>query len=177
MELKMIKVYEIPADFETLPASELVAAYNDMAVQIDVREVKKFSDKETAIKRVREMRIICINRNEEEEHKMTESAKAATKVKVAKEPKAPKAPKAESTGVRGRKSEFSGLQLYASKETNTRKVGSFGHASMEIIFANPGISYEEFISKGGRGNDLKWDVEHGNAKAETLLSEILSEAA
>jgi deoxyribonuclease (pyrimidine dimer) len=94
---------------------------------------------------------------------------------VAKKPrvKAPKAPKAESTQPKARRvSAYSGKSLHPAKfaddgsAVNPRREGSHGFNSMQIIISNPGISFEEYISSGGRLNDLAWDIEHGNCRVE-----------
>lgn len=74
---------------------------------------------------------------------------------------------------RGRKSANAGKRLFHTvKENqegaivNPRKAGSHGHKSMAILIAagTDGILYEDFIKQGGRPQDLKWDVSHGNAR-------------
>lgn len=49
---------------------------------------------------------------------------------------------------------------------NPRRQNSHGHRSLQIIIDNPGITTEEFLAKGGRSNDLRWDLAHGNVRAE-----------
>tara|TARA_R100000808_G_C2155393_1_gene167756 strand:+ start:8688 stop:9428 length:741 start_codon:yes stop_codon:yes gene_type:complete len=51
---------------------------------------------------------------------------------------------------------------------NDRRKGSFGWHSMQIVINNPGISYEKFISKGGRTRDLDWDIKRNAIKIETV---------
>lgn len=81
-------------------------------------------------------------------------------------PKA-KADKADGAG-RGRVSQFSSMLLKATVKTNTRREGTHGHKSLGIILAagDKGISYEDYISKGGRLNDLNWDINKDNVTAE-----------
>jgi len=85
---------------------------------------------------------------------------------------APKATKAE--GARRRVSDLTGYTLAPAKfdadgaAINPRKVGSFGHASMGIIVANPGITVDAFLKAGGRMTDLRWDIEHGNVVSTTV---------
>lgn len=75
-------------------------------------------------------------------------------------------PKAEGEK-RGRVSQYSGMLLKATVETNTRREGSHGHKSLGIIMAagKDGILYEDYIKKGGRLNDLVWDVNKDNVEA------------
>lgn len=63
----------------------------------------------------------------------------------------------------GKHSGFAGYRITATKPVNPRRLNTFGWRSMEIVYANPGITYEEYIAKGGRNVDLRWDIEHGNA--------------
>lgn len=68
-----------------------------------------------------------------------------------------------------------GLQMLAAGETpkekgnhyvNPRRAGSHGYRSLQIIIDHPGITTEEYIAKGGRLNDLRWDLAHGNVRTE-----------
>jgi hypothetical protein len=72
------------------------------------------------------------------------------------------APEDTAVGQRGRKSSFAGKTLNANVVGNERRAGSHGFRSLQIVIDNPGISVEDFIAKGGRSNDLKWDVDKGN---------------
>jgi hypothetical protein len=84
---------------------------------------------------------------------------------------------APSTGVRGRKATAAGQRLFPDASLlggdepqtyqNPRRKDSHGYRSLQIIIDNPGITTEEFIAKGGRLNDLRWDIAHGNVKVES----------
>lgn len=76
---------------------------------------------------------------------------------------------------RGRKSPNAGKRLFSTVQmdmageiANPRKAGSHGYKSMAILIAagSDGILYEEYISQGGRPQDLAWDIAHGNARVE-----------
>lgn len=76
------------------------------------------------------------------------------------------------SGRKGRASEFAGKTLVgAVKENqegavvNPRRAGTPGHKSLGLILdaGKAGITYEDFIEKGGRNQDLRWDIAHGNA--------------
>ena len=45
-----------------------------------------------------------------------------------------------------------------AKAMNLRKQGSRGAQSFQIILDNPGIVFEEYIAKGGRVCDIRWDM-------------------
>ena len=68
--------------------------------------------------------------------------------------------KRESTGKRGRPSIFAGKILFTELDFNPRRPGTFGHTSFSIIEKGE-ISYEEYLVKGGRNQDLLWDVGRG----------------
>ncbi len=95
---------------------------------------------------------------------------AATTGATGAKPKAapkPKAEKAEGEG-RGCKSQYTGMILKTSLTTNTRREGTHGHKSLGIILAAgaKGITYEDYLAKGGRLNDLNWDINKDNVTAE-----------
>lgn len=109
------------------------------------------------------------------------NAAAASKSKAAAKAPAKKAgakalaKKAAASG-RGRSSGYTGHMLFhalkpdkeSGKIINPRREGSFGAKSMDILIkaGKDGVSYEDFIKKGGRSNDLAWDIEHGNVTAK-----------
>ena len=47
---------------------------------------------------------------------------------------------------------------------NPRREGTHGHCSYAIVLHSPDnrISYEEYKFKGGRNNDLQWDLDRGH---------------
>jgi hypothetical protein len=80
---------------------------------------------------------------------------------------------------RGRKATAAGLKLYLGENMrsedgpgssftwiNPRRAGSAGFKSLQIIIDTPGILTEDFVKAGGRLNDLRWDLAHGNVRAE-----------
>lgn len=84
---------------------------------------------------------------------------AAAKGKGAKSTERRKGPKPE----RASSGAFAGKKLYSTSKdgTNPRREGSIGFKSHAIVLKNKGITYEDFIAKGGRSGDVRWDVEHG----------------
>ena len=65
---------------------------------------------------------------------------------------------------RGRPSMYAGKTVKPLVAENPRRPGTHGHKSFEILLANPdGMTYEEYISEGGRRNDLLFDVERERA--------------
>ncbi len=67
---------------------------------------------------------------------------------------------------RGRKTTAAGQRLTAASSDNPRRKASHGYHSLQIIIDNPGITTEEYLAKGGRSNDLRWDLAHGNVISE-----------
>lgn len=96
-----------------------------------------------------------------------DGAATATTTATTTKAKKPKAEKSEGTG-RGRTSQYSGMLLKSDLATNTRREGTHGHKSLGIILAagKSGILYEDYIAKGGRLNDLNWDINKDNVTAE-----------
>ena len=54
---------------------------------------------------------------------------------------------------------FAGMKLKSAVKENPRREGSHGHGSFQVVLDNPGITYEDFIAKGGRVQNLRKDVE------------------
>lgn len=66
-------------------------------------------------------------------------------------PKTKKAEEAKSKGT-----------IHPKVTENPRRAGSHGFNSMKIVLKNPGLTYEEYIERGGRPQDLRWDIEKGH---------------
>jgi hypothetical protein len=49
---------------------------------------------------------------------------------------------------------------------NPRHPGTHGFRSMEIIINNPGISRADYFARGGRNNDLRWDLAHNHVRLD-----------
>jgi hypothetical protein len=90
---------------------------------------------------------------------------------------APVVAPATSPAKRGRKPTAQGKKLFPSDTLlggdaeplayiNPRRKKSHGYRSLQIVIDNPGITTEDYLAKGGRLNDLAWDIKHGNVKAE-----------
>ena len=57
----------------------------------------------------------------------------------------------------GKQSKFSGKRIYKKIDYNPRQKNIWGYSSWELI--EDGMTYEEYISAGGRSRDLNWDLE------------------
>ncbi len=60
----------------------------------------------------------------------------------------------------GRPAAHAGKKIYPTVEVNPRRPDSHGYHSFKIVANNPGITYENFIKKGGLSNGLRWDLAH-----------------
>lgn len=89
-------------------------------------------------------------------------SKAVTAQTAAAAEEAEKAKTAEAEKAKGKRSKYSGTNLWYVHETNKRQAGSWGNKGMQIIIDQPGISYEDFVKAGGRTVDLAWDVDRNN---------------
>lgn len=84
---------------------------------------------------------------EKKEEEMTDTATAEKKTKAT-----------------GAPSKLAGHTIHPKVTENPRRVGTHGFNSMKIILKNPGLTYEQFIERGGRSNDLRWDIDKGNVE-------------
>ena len=134
-----------------IDSSELVEFYN---FHHSDAKIKKFTDRATAVKRIFALA------QAKAQAGAKSASEGATEAKVNK----PKKEKSESSGPRGRKSEFEGKLILPAKDLteNPRREGTGGHKSMSIILSKPGISFSDFAAAGGRAQDLRWDIAHGS---------------
>ncbi len=58
-------------------------------------------------------------------------------------------------------SSLSGMTIHPKTKENPRREGTNGFKSFAIVLKNPGISYNDYIDKGGRNVDVRWDEAHG----------------
>jgi len=83
---------------------------------------------------------------------------AAKKKTAAKKAPATKtARKTAASNGAGRTSAFSGKTITKLVDENPRREGTFGYKSFALI--KNGMTYEDYIAKGGRRQDLAWDVD------------------
>lgn len=97
-------------------------------------------------------------------------AKAPATKPAAKAPAATKGTKAApaakpatdgAKGQRGRRSAFEGKTIIANRSINPRRAGTHGFRSYAVLMeaGKKGLAYADYIAKGGRPNDLAWDLE------------------
>jgi len=131
---------------ETFSTSDLESIYNANSPT----PVKKFQDRATALART--WKAVCAAIASTNPVEATPS-RSPTKVAV-------EAKKAASSAGRPRgTTQFAGKTIVALVEENPRRAGTKGHASFAILLGNAkGVPYEQYIAKGGRNNDLRWDL-------------------
>jgi len=139
-------------DIKATSTADLVKFYN--AHSGSTKVIQKFSDRQTAERRVSEL-IQASN----------ELAGGTSKVSaLKKKEKESKKMSSENTekASRGRTSSAEGKHIYKIgewKKTNPRREGTHGYKSWEAI--KDGMSYDEFLTSGGRNRDLMHDVKLG----------------
>ena len=64
-----------------------------------------------------------------------------------------------------RRGKYAGKMIRCLVEKNPRREGTKGFHSMGILInSSVPVSYENYISEGGRPNDLAWDLEKGHVE-------------
>lgn len=137
-------------------------------------KVKKFADRLSGAKRIFK-ELGHLDATAEAELAAADASKAADPAPTAPAT-ASEAPAAASTpadaseaGKRGRKSRFEGKTItnaiapnQEGVVVNPRRADTHGWRSLNLVIAAgaKGISYEDYIAKGGRNNDLTWDHDH-----------------
>jgi hypothetical protein len=113
-----------------------------------------------------------VNGTEPSQRKAAGRPKAPKAPKEPKAPKAPKAPRAAKgeSGPRGSRAnaKYAGHRLYSKCQENPRRPDSIGFKSHEILLKNPGITYEEFLAKGGVPAALAWDIDKDFVRIEKV---------
>lgn len=146
-------------DTKKADVKDLVAWYNENSGS---KPIKKFESEEKARARCGEL-YTALRELESGTSKGADKApkKGAKPTKGAKLAKAAKE-RTEASGKRGRASAHSGkfIQRNTEKSANPRREGSHGFNSFEIIPVKGRISYEDYMAKGGRTNDLAYDIAH-----------------
>ena len=64
-------------------------------------------------------------------------------------------------------SRFAGLFIFPVGDENPRRKGSIGHKSHAIIRRNPGLSFEDYLAKGGVLASLQYDYDRGFVETRT----------
>jgi hypothetical protein len=77
-------------------------------------------------------------------------------------------PLVQRRSFKGRQSSLKGknLMLIGGMDAkNPYRVSTLSHIAFEIVRNNPGLTFEEFVAKGGRVRTLQEDVKHGRVEA------------
>ena len=128
--------------------SLFVDAYNNHSD----KPVKKFENRQVAAKRITQL---AATLEIEKDRREISGEDTVTEETVTEETVQEAAPKKKRLSFKGKM-----IQSTASK--NPRREGSGGFHSMQLLIDAGGpMSYEAFISAGGRRVDLAWDLERG----------------
>ena len=134
-----------------LKTPELVAVYNTYSD----KSIKKFSDREAAVRRTTE--ILEFKKPEMKEIKSKISEESCKLLDALPDDRKGKFP--------GPKSKFQGKKIYKLlKENPRRKKTGWGYQGWDIM--KDGMTYEEFRLAGGRTEDLAWDVMKKNVEVK-----------
>ena len=97
---------------------------------------------------------------------MASKKKGAAKKKAAKKKAAKKKAAASKAVVASkdgkRRTPLSGKKIMKLVKDNPRRAGTHGHASFALI--KSGMSVDSYLNKGGRMQDLKWELERDRLK-------------
>lgn len=177
-------VFASAAEFAQTKASltELARFYN----QLTGSNIKKFSDRESAVKRVWDAAIAAQENYDaqqpgpdaqkadapEAQGEQTEQEQGNSQPDDASQPVvAPVIDNDAATKRRGRKpgtGQFAGKTVFAKKGVNPRRVGTKGWHSYNILIGKmtEGVPYADYIAAGGRAVDLDWDIKHKFAEVK-----------
>lgn len=139
-------------NYSTITSEDMVDLYNSYTDRAKVKRVRRFADRRTGAERL--MNLFEQLRNEGIIRKLESTP--------TKKPKANRTLNGDET--RGRKSIFKGKKLTTDLIVNPRRRESHGFNSLDIVIKNKGLTYEDFITKGGRRQDLAWDLEKGRIR-------------
>lgn len=144
-------------DSKSISNANLVSLFNSMSE----KPVKKFETRAAGVKRLWALMVEKVPVAEEPvaDEPVAEEAAAPKPKRGKKEKAAPSEPKTK--GRKAGSGKFAGKTVFALQDVNPRRVGSHGFNSYEVIRGKKdGVPYAEYISGGGRPNDLKWDIAH-----------------
>jgi len=155
----------IESALKELPTKTLVAIYNHF--KQDQKYIHKFESRDVAEKRVLKSVAGAFKPADLGEHlfhagvfgELEAALFGHSEQKKIKKPAPDKTKPHARRGLPGPNGLYAGMKLYKKVRANPRRPSTFGHASFELIV--DGMTYEQYRLKGGRSNDLAWDVKHG----------------
>ena len=139
-------------NYSTITSEDMVDLYNSYTDSTKVKRVRRFAARRTGAERL--MNLF--------EQLRTKGIIRKLDPEPTKKPKSKRSLNGEET--RGRKSFFKGRKLTTDLIVNPRRRESHGFNSLDIVIKNKGLTYEDFISKGGRRQDLAWDLAKGRIR-------------
>jgi hypothetical protein len=150
-------------EHSSISTGVILDAYNILTNE----KVKRFSDRASGVKRLWKALQGLEPERQPEPAAKAPAAKATvtpegseTKPKKEAKPKGEKTPSGDGSGRKKGTGTFAGKTVYAKVETNPRRAGTAGFKSFEVIRGKKeGVPYAEYLAKGGRPQDLRWDIE------------------
>jgi hypothetical protein len=142
-------------DETTASMEELTDWYNEYSGST---QIKKFSNRAVAER--------MVSKTKQAMDQFARTASDSTKQQTKKEnddmsKKATKTASKKTTSNGTTSGSLSGMTLHPKTKENPRREGTNGFKSFAIVLKNPGISYNDYIDKGGRNVDARWDEAHG----------------
>lgn len=144
-----------PETLAEAPLALLVTLHNRIRPE---KPIKKFADRETALKRMVGVLEVLATPGPVPE------GKVAGSISPPKEPKAPRAP---------RQGKMAGMVIRLIEKANPRKPGTSGHRSRELI--TDGMTVEAYLAAGGIKRDLEWDIDKGYTAVEAPVAKASNE--
>ena len=145
-------------DMDKVPVATLVALYNTIRPE---NPIKKFADRATANKRMFPALEVLAGKIIEG-GKTDVATKTKTKTAAKKTTTGGTKKERTTTGGAGRESTYAGKVITKLVDENPRREGTAGFKSFAVI--KNGMTYEQYIAKGGRRKDLAWDEAHKYVK-------------
>ena len=142
-------------DMDKLSTATLVALHNIIRPE---KPIKKFADRATANKRMFPALEVLAGKPIEGG---TSTVAPKAKKTAARKTTGEKTEKSTNGGA-GRASVYTGKVITKLVDENPRREGTAGHTSFGVI--KNGMTYEQYIAKGGRRKDLAWDEAHKYVK-------------
>ena len=132
----------------------LVEVYNNNSD----KPVKKFADNRTGAERILKLARGIHIESTPFDHADKPAPKKETQVKAGPV-------SSELFGEKKPRGKYAGKMIRCLVEKNPRREGTKGFHSMGILInSSVPVSYENYISEGGRPNDLAWDLEKGHVE-------------
>ena len=128
----------------------LVDAFNE----VSDKPVKKFENRQVAAKRITQL--VATLEVEKDRREISGENTVTEEVSLSED---------IAGNIKKKRLSFKGKRIKSTTPVNPRREATKGFHSMQILIDAGGpISYEAYISAGGRSNDIAWDLERGHVE-------------